>query len=176
MKSITRARSAMLMTIGLTLAASACDDTSATDPILGDGAYRLEIEGDVARTLTGEAFFGAEEDENGESIFAITFGSETADDIVMVGVSGITRPSAGSYEIEIGEVGEGDWVGLYVFGNGDELEGFLVADSGSVVLSESSTEVIKGSILLYLSGFIEGEVGEVVVEGDFDARPALSES
>lgn len=176
MKSITRARSAMLMTIGLTLAATACDDDSPTNPVLGDGAYRLEIEGDVERTLTGNAFFGAEEDENGETIFAIMLGSESGEDIVMVGVSGTTRPGAGSYEIEVGQVEDGDWVGLYTFGDGEELEGFLVADSGTVVLSESSTSVIKGSVLLYLSGFVEGELGEVVVEGEFDARPAPSES
>jgi hypothetical protein len=176
MKSITRARAAMLVTIGITLAASACDDDSPIDPVLGDGAYRLEIEGDVERTLTGNAFFGAEEDENGEPIFAIIFGSESAEDVVMVGVSGTTRPAAGSYEIEIGEVQEGDWVGLYAFGDGEELEGFLVADSGTVVLSESGSDVIKGSVLLYLSGFVEGELGEVVVEGEFDARPAPSGS
>lgn len=176
MKSIIRARAAMVMTIGITLAVSACDDDSPTDPVLGDGAYRLEVEGDVERTLTGNAFFGAEEDENGEPIFAIMLGSESAEDVVMVGVSGTTRPAAGSYHIEPGEVQEGDWVGLYVLGAGDELEGFLVADSGTVVLSESGNDVIKGSVLLYLSGFVEGELGEVVVEGEFDARPAPSES
>lgn len=176
MKSITRARAAMLITIGLTLAASACDDESPTDPVLGDGAYRLEIEGDVERTLTGDAFFGAEEDENGEPIFAIMFGSESADDVVMVGVSGTTRPAAGSYEIELGEVEEGDWVGLYLFGDGDELEGFFAADSGTVVLSESGAGVIKGSVLLYLSGFVEGALGDVIIEGEFDARPAPSGS
>lgn len=172
MKSITRARAAMLMTIGITLAVSACDEDSPTNPVLGDGDYRIEIEGDVERTLTGDAFFGAEEDENGEPVFAIMLGSESAEDVVMVGVSGTTRPAAGSYEIELGEVEEGDWVGLYVFGTGEELDGLFVADSGTVVLSESGTGAIKGSVLLYLSGFVEGELGEVVIEGEFDARPA----
>ncbi len=176
MKIINRARAAVLVTIGISLAVSACDDDSPTDPVLGDGSYRLEVEGDIERTLTGDAFFGADEDENGEPIFAIMFGSESAEDVVMVGVSGTTRPAAGSYEIEPGEVQEGDWVGLYVFGAGDELEGLLVADSGTVVLSESTNDVIKGSVLLYLSGFVEGQLGEVVVEGEFDARPAPSES
>ena len=63
-----------------------------------------------------------------------------------------------------------------MLGAGDELEGFLVADSGTVVLSESGDDVIEGSVLLYPSGFVEGELGEVVVEGEFDARPAPSGS
>lgn len=173
MNSITRrAGATMLVTIGITLAASACGDDSPSGPILGDGAYRIVVEGDVERTLTGDAFFGAEEDENGEPIFAIMFGSESGDDVVMVGVSGTTRPAAGIYEIEVGDVEAGEWVGLYAFGDGEELEGLLVADSGTVVLSESGTGVIKGSVLLYLSGFIESGLGEVVVEGAFDARPA----
>jgi hypothetical protein len=174
MKGMRRARAAMVFGIGCVMAASACDDDSPVDPVLGDGEYRLVIDGDVKKTLTGDAFFGVEEDENGEEVFAILFGSDDDDDVVMVGVSGTTRPSTGTYKIEEGEIEPGDWVGLYAFGDGEELEGFMVADSGTVVVTRSDAGVMKGSVLLYLSGFIEGSLGEAVVEGDFDARPAPS--
>ena len=169
-------RTTLALCLSVTTGLAACDDDSTTDPVAGDGAYRLEIEGDIERVLTGDAWFGAEEDEEGETIFAILFGSGDSEEVVMVGVSGTTRPAAGTYEIETGEVGQGDWVGMYAFGDGEELEGFLVADSGTVVLSESNGGVMKGSVLLYLSGFVEGAPGEAVIEGTFDARPAPSGS
>lgn len=172
MMGMRRARAAMVLGIGCVMAASACDDDSPVDPVLGDGEYRLEIEGDVERTLTGKAYFGVDEDENGEEVFAILFGSDDDEEVVMVGVSGTTRPGTGRYTIEEGEVETGDWVGLYAFGDGEELEGFMVADSGTVVITRSDAGVIKGNVLLYLTGFLEGSMGEVVIEGDFDARPA----
>ena len=176
MNKQNRTRTTLALCLTLVAGLAACDDDSPTDPVLGDGAYRLEVEGDIERVLTGNAYFGADEDPEGEEVFAILFGSEDSEEMVMVGVSGTTRPASGTYEIEMGEVSPGDWVGLYAFGAGDELEGFMVADSGTVVLTQSTTGVLKGSVLLYLTGFVEGSLAEVVIEGTFDARPAPTES
>ncbi len=171
-----RIRTTLALCLTLVGALGACDDDNPTDPVLGEGAYRLEVDGDIERVLTGDAYFGADEDPEGEPVFAILFGSDDSDEVVMVGVSGTTRPATGTYEIETGEVSQGDWVGMYAFGDGEELEGFMVADSGTVALTQSSTGAMKGSVLLYLSGFVEGSLAEVVIEGDFDARPAPEES
>jgi hypothetical protein len=169
----TLERTAAFLCVGATLLLAACDDGNPVDPVLGDGEYRLEVEGDIEDTLTGEAFFGADEDESGTDIFAIMFGSESSDHLVMVGVAGTTRPATGTYTIEeSGEIEAGDWVGLYIIGDGDELESLMVADSGTVVLTRSDTGAMTGSVLLYMSGLLDGGMGEVVVEGDFDARTA----
>ncbi len=169
----TLERTAAFLCVGATLLLTACDDSNPVDPVLGDGEYRLEVEGDLEATLTGDAFFGTDEDENGADIFAIMFGTESSDHLVMVGVSGTTRPAAGTYAIEeSGELETGDWVGLYIIGDGDELESLMVADSGSIVVTRSDIGAMTGSVLLYMSGLLEGGMGEVVVEGDFDARPA----
>lgn len=154
------------------LATAACDDDP-SGPVVDEGTYRYEVEGDLETTVTGQAWFGAEVDEQGEDIFAVLLGSQDDDHIVVFGVSGTTRPAAGTYQIDTsGEIGAGDWVGLYTVGDGDELVALFVADSGTVVLTESGSDRMEGTFELFMSGIMGSATGEVLLEGEFDARPA----
>lgn len=162
-----------LLNITLTmsvLAVAACGD----DPSEPIGGYDVQVSGDMTERLRGQAWFGADEGENGEPIFGVILGSVTDDHVVVLGKDGSAAPAAGEYTIrEPGTSGAG-WDAVYIVGD-DQLDALFVADSGRVVITESKSGRLKGSVRLFASGLLDGsETGfaEVVIEGTFDAKPA----
>ena len=143
------------------------DDPQGPAPIQPE--YELSVTGALTETATGPAHFGTDVDENGQSVWALLMGEDTARHLVMLVKGGSERPATGTLEIESPLVEDG-WHLLHFVSDGEELVDMFVADSGQVTLSRSSKDEVAGTVEFWASGMLGGE--EISVTGSFTATPA----
>lgn len=156
--------------LALALAVMACGDTTTPpEPIIAE--FTLDIDGAVTETARGPAYFGSDEDENGEAMWALLLGADTSRHVVIAGKAGATRPGTGSYAITGTPSGSG-WRLLHILSDGDELVGMFMGETGTVVITESSDEVVRGTIEFEAAGALGQTAGSLEVTGSFVAVPA----
>lgn len=159
----------LLLSAGV-LAACGDDDPAAPTPVLSE--FQLSVTGDVTETATGPAWFGADVDDDGEPVFALLLGQDTSRHLVIAGRSGSARPGTGSYAIREPDAAAGAWSLLHLLSDGDELLGMFVADSGTVTITESTPQLLRGSMEFHATGVLGQEDATVRVTGTFRAAPA----
>lgn len=156
--------------VTLALAIVACDD-GPTEP--ARTGYDVTVSGDIAARARGQAFFGSDTDETGAPIFGIVLGSDTSSHTILMAKEGTDAPGRGEYRIRTPGTGGAGWDAAYILSEGDELLGVLVADSGRIVITESSASRLSGTIDLWATGLVEdGEMTQVRLSGTFTALPA----
>ena len=170
------------LTLALTLTSlAACGDDK--DPIAGPApskTYSASVTGDLSKSLTGPAAFGADTVDGGEAVFAVTLGDPDSDDVLVLVRSGSARPGAGTYPLSGPLDGTpSEWSAIYIIGDGDELVGLFTAESGTLTITESSAQRLKATFQMeavgYMAGDFETEVS-ITVSGSFDAGAASSAS
>jgi hypothetical protein len=159
---------------------AACSGSDSTGPAQG-GSYSASVSGDLTATLSGPAHFGSD-NSNGETIFAVVLGSNTSAHLVVLASSGATRPPAGTYDVVGLFDGEGadGWSALHMVGQGNQLVGSFLGVSGTVTITESNTQRVRGTFEYAAEGFIGGpnqnDEASISVTGEFDAKPATAGS
>lgn len=163
-----RFKSLMLVTALL-----ACgDDPIAPDP---DAAtFTLRITGALTETATGPAFFGSDEDAGGDPAWVLLLGEEDGRHVVVAGKEGAGRPGTGTYTLAAAPGAGGEWTLAHIVGDGDELLGMFLAESGSVTLTESSDQEIRGTLSFRAVDALTSDT--LRVTGSFVAVPAPSAS
>lgn len=146
------------------------DDPSDVTPI--EAAYALDVSGAVTEQATGKAYFGTDEDELGQPVFALLLGDDTSRHIVMAGKDGAARPGPGEYAIVDPEQGESGWTLLHIISDGDELLGMFVANRGTLTITESTADVLRGTLEFDAVGVMGTAEDSVAVAGSFVAVPA----
>lgn len=156
------------------LALAACGDDNGTGPGENSDGYNITITGAVQATAKGQAWFGADEDFEGNEAFVIMLGSETSTHTILLGREGTTRPAVGTYTITDGELEDGSFSGLYIQSVGEEGMMYFT-QSGTIQVTESTSSRLKGTIQLQavsLFGDPEDPSERVTITGSFDARKA----
>lgn len=164
----------------LALVPAACGDDGPSGPggDLDDGTFEATVSGDLSLTLTGEAFFASVNLGDGFAAWSLTLsppsGGSQETSIVLTHYG--SRPSEGSHTMTLNEqTGEGYQLGLHYWEDGDLL-GILLGTSGTLQVTSSSTNRMRGSMQATLQGSItvDGEPQQVTVtvNASFDAYGA----
>ncbi len=173
------------LTVSALFGLSACggDSTGPGDIGALSGDFTLAVSGDITRTIAGNegGFWEVADAQIGQTVWVLSLstGEAAALEGIQILVGG-PRPAPGEYALSTAdpdalEVGEG--VAFVVVNPSFEGSGFLgVSISGSITITESSAEVVRGSVLLSAQGnvFPPGESavpGVVLIDGSFQALP-----
>jgi hypothetical protein len=161
-----------LMSIGLLAFAgvlAACGDNDPAGPGSGTGTFELELTGALDETADGPAWFGADENEEGDPVFVLLLGDGEDRHFVMVGKEGSSRPAVGSYPISIT-----GWNLVHIVSDDEELLGMFVGMEGEITITHSSSSSLRGTIDFVATGLIGEQQGEVEGSVTFNARPATA--
>jgi hypothetical protein len=170
----------LLALAGLTIAATACGgDKNSMGPD-GDGpgasAYSATITGDVSRSLSGQAAF-AVDNEDEDVGFGMAMARENATDgifvmrrspgVLAVGQHTVADQSAVEDESEI----PANHLAVDVFLNEAGLSLFCVSTGGTLTVTSSSASRLKGSfqVTAACQDLLGEELSEITVTGTFDA-------
>lgn len=162
-----------LVILVLAAAAAACgddEDPQGPNPVASE--YALEIEGALNESSSGPAYFGADVDENNEPVWMILMGQDTSRHLVLAGRAGSARPGTGSYAVADPTGTEEGWSVIHLLSDGDELLGMFFAESGTVTISASSAEEVRGTIEFEAMGLMGTTLDTIQVSGSFRAIPA----
>jgi len=174
-------RVSVILSVLLSLAACGGDSTGPGDEGTPSGNFTLTVSGDVSRTIAGDegGFWEVTDAQTQETVFVLSLsrGAATALEGMQILLGG-SRPAPGDYPLSSAdpedlEAGEG--VALVVVNPSLEGSAFLgLSVSGAVTITESSAEVVRGTLLLTAQGtvFPPGESavpGLVLIEGSFQA-------
>lgn len=140
--------------LAFTGVAAACDN-DATGPD-NEGTFQLQLSGALVETAEGPAWFGADENEEGEPVFMLLFGDENSRHIVIAGRQGSARPGVGTYAI-----GENGWEVLHFVSDDEELLGFFYGVEGEISITSSSSSHLRGTIDFRGTGLL-GETDEEI--------------
>ena len=165
-------RAATLVTLATVLAGCGDDDPSDVTPIAA--AYELEVSGAVTETASGKAYFGTDEDELGQPILALLLGDDTSRHLVIAARQGAARPAEGEYAIVDPEQSESGWSLLHIISDGDELLGMFTATRGTLTITESTEDVLRGTLEFDAVGLLGVAEDSVAVSGSFVAVPATA--
>ena len=165
-------RAATLVTLVTVLAGCGDDDPSDVTPI--EAAYELEVSGAVTETASGKAYFGTDEDELGQPILALLLGDDTSRHLVIAARQGVTRPAEGEHAIVDLEQSESGWSLLHIISDGDELLGMFTAIRGTLTITESTEDVLRGAIEFDAVGLLGVAEDSVAVSGSFVAVAATA--
>lgn len=144
----------------------------------GPAGFSAQVRGDIQGDLTGDAKFGSGEDNDGGAIWAVEL-SETGGlggtiQLVRLGNQGFP---VGTYNIKdpITHVpSEGDVVAVATDNDNGELLAIFVADGGTMKVTSTSGNRVKGTFSFTAVGVImddpETEL-HVTVTGTFNAEP-----
>jgi len=145
------------------------------------GDFTLTVSGDVVRTIAGDegGFWEVTDSQSQETVWVLNLSSGAASALEGVQILiGGARPAPGEYMLSAAEpdsleLGEG--VAFVVVNPSLSGSAFLgLSVSGSITISESSAEVMRGTLLVSAQGtvFPPGEQavpGLVVIDGSFQA-------
>jgi len=180
----------ILFSLLLALTFTACDSDGDDGDGNGngnadDGEFNSTLGGDLDGSFSGNAFFAVVEDESypGGRAFVLLltdadFGSgdtQFTQYISFVRFSGL--PGEGNYnlaDVEDGEPDiEGATYGIYVSLSGQTASQFLSSQSGSLTITESSSNGVRGSFNFEGIGFDTSNNQEVngSISGSFAAMP-----
>ena len=164
-------RTSAFLLAGLVLL-GACGDDDSTGPDNPSGSsYELTVEGALFADLEGTAAFAVVTDEGMTSFGIALTEAGGANTIVLERVGG-TRPGTGTYNVgDLNADGEQDpakFYAAFVAGTSQNPTDVYVSVSGTVTISKSTSEEVKGTIDMTLVG-LQGEE-EVTITGEFDAR------
>jgi hypothetical protein len=165
----------MLIGAMCALALTACGDGPSEPVTQPTFEYELTVTGAQSATMKGTAYFGADTDLAGDSIFLLLLGGEASTHLVMVGKAGAERPGVGTYPVGDVAAGGSPWSGLFLVTEDEDLGWIYIAEEGSVVVTASSATLLKGTIefrATELFGEAGGAAAAVQVSGRFEARPA----
>jgi hypothetical protein len=163
--------------ISASLLLPACGDSSSNpaEPAEG-GSYSANVTGDLTASLSGSAFFGTETSQ-GETGFVVVMGSGTSASAhaVILGVIGSGRPATGTYAIN----DEDGWTAIHTVGQNQQSGGSFLGASGTVTITESTAQRVKGSFQYVASGFLaapnsEPGQAQITVTGQFSAVAVTS--
>ena len=165
----------------LSLAACGGDSTGPGDGGTPSGDFTLTMSGDVSRTIAGDAggFWEVTDAQTQETVWVLSL--STGDAAALEGIQvlvGGPRPAPGEYAVsaadpEALEAGEG--VAFVVVNPSFEGSGFLgLSISGSITVTESSAEVVRGTLFISAQGNVfppgqQAVPGVVLVDGSFQA-------
>lgn len=146
------------------------DDPGEVSPV--ESAFTLDIDGAITERASGRAYFGSDEDANSQPIFAILLGDDTSRHLVIAAVPGASRPGPGSYTIIDPESSQAGWELLHMVSEDDELLAMFIATTGTLTITESEDDVVRGSLEYDASGFFGTAEDSVAVTAEFVAVPA----
>jgi hypothetical protein len=146
------------------------DDPSGPEPI--QGSYELSITGAFSETARGTAWFGTDTDENEDPMFVVILGDETTRHVLLLGRAGEEQPAAGSYHIVAPGPNQTDWTVLHVVADGEDLLGMFSSTSGTLTITESSAEQLRGTIAFSAVGVVGQAADSIAGTGSFTAVPA----
>lgn len=172
MNRITAVLPRAAVLVMLTAALSGCGDDGPSEVIPIEAAYELDVTGALTERASGKAYFGSDEDENGQPIFALLLGDDTSRHLVIAGTPGEARPAAGSYTIIDPDQSQSGWSLLHVISGGDELLGVFVATDGTLTITESTSDVLRGELEFVAAGFMGTAEDSITVTASFVAVPA----
>lgn len=166
---------------------SACggDDDNGTGPGGGgNGSFSAAVTGDVETSFSGNAYHGEGEDEQGNQGYGIVLtevaaGNQNGGVLTFVRIGSGSLP-AGEYPVKnpSDELQDGDVVALALDTEGNEVVAIFASTGGTLHISSSSSNQIKGSFDFEATGvvFADPETQlNVTVEGNFTAK-SLPES
>ena len=165
-------RTSSFLLAGLVLL-GACgdDDTTGPDNNPSGSSYELTVEGAVEDDLEGTAAFAVVTDE-GITSFGIALTEAGGSNTIVLERVGGTRPGNGTYTVgDLNADGEQDpakFYAAFVAGTSQNPSDVFVSVSGTVTITKSSSDQVKGTIDMTLVG-LQGEE-EVTITGEFDAR------
>lgn len=156
----------------LALALTACGDDD--DPLEpgAEASYEIQISGALSETARGRAFFGTDTDNGGQPIFGLLLGDDTTRHVIVAAKPGSTRPGTGSYTLVDPESDATGWQLLHVVSEGDEAIAVFYATGGTITITESSDDVLRGTITADLMGLMGEEMAEAELSATFVALPA----
>ena len=165
-------RITMLMLLAL---AAGCGDDDPSSPLpLPESSFELEITGAVTESASGNALFGSDTDPEGNPLFALVLGDDTTRHTITAGIPGTSRPGTGTFEITAPEAGENGWTLVHIISDGDELLGLFVAESGTLTITESTADVLRGTLEFQATGFLGEDSDSMSVAGSFTAVRATA--
>lgn len=148
-----------------------CDD-GPTGPVVEEGSFSIQITGAMNETATGPAFFGSEDVPGEEPVWAVLLGEQDGRHVVVAGKPGAARPGVGTYSLVDGNGPATGWTLAHFVGDGEELLGSFVAESGNVTITVSTASEVRGTLQFRAVGLLGANPGAIDVTGSFSAVAA----
>ena len=149
-----------------------CGDAGPSEVIPIEAAYTLDVNGALTERASGEAYFGSDQDEQGQPIFVLLLGDDTSRHLLIAGKPGATRPGTGQHAIVDPDRTQSGWSLIHMVSDGDELLGMFVATAGTLTITESTEDVLRGSLEYAAVGFMGTAEDSIAVDAEFVAAPA----
>ena len=147
------------------------DDPNGPEPAPVEAGYEVRVTGTFTETAQGTAWFGTDTDENEDPMFVVILGDDTTRHVLLLGRAGEEQPAVGSYDIVAPETNQSDWTVLHVVTDGEDLLGVFSATTGSLTITESGPEKIRGTIAFSAVGMMGQGADSIAVTGSFAAVP-----
>jgi hypothetical protein len=160
----------------LTLAACGNDGDNGMGP--GQGQFEADVSGGVTASFTGTAFHGEATDPNTQDegwVLVLSSGDpNNLNSVFVVRLAG--RPGTGTYALidvsTSGDLDDGDWAAIVTVSVGGQLTYFAASVSGSVTITSSSGERVRGTFTMQVTGQDPSnpqQMANATVTGAFDA-------
>lgn len=175
MKSIRWAVVLMVATV------MACGGDDGTGPGSGTVAgFSATVSGDVETAIKGQALYGAANDPEAGTIFAVEMSEDDSTGgglIQLIRIGGGT-PATGTYKLTDavnGNPGSGDWIAAAYDSDQGQMTASFAATSGSIVVTKSANGSFEGTFDFIALGAATSDPSTgltIAVQGKFKARPA----
>ena len=145
--------------------------------------YTAQVQGDVSRTVGGDAVFGRSEDPYYGEVFVVALAVPGSDGFIALARKNTARPAVGSYTIadvtenDVEELPQDEFFAFYVTGTGEALDAVFLGTAGTVTVTGSSARALSGSFQFDALGFeTDDPTSELTVRlsGSFTARAVSS--
>jgi hypothetical protein len=163
------------------LMAGACGGDKSTGP--GDGgdntraSFQATVTGDMAGDIQGGASFAEYQDQQVGQVFEFGFSEEGGTGRMVLARNG-GRPGNGSHTIadvsDGSDPGAGEFVAVVYDGDPGNPSAVFVSTGGSVSVTSSSSNLVKGTFQFDCTGFTSDDPNTQVnlsVSGTFTAKP-----
>ena len=102
-------------------------------------------------------------------MWALLLGEEDNRHLVLVGRSDGGRPAPGSYRIESADAR--GWSVLHMVQDADELLGMFFGEEGTLTITESTSQVVKGTLEFEATGIMGDDPADISAIATFTAVP-----
>jgi hypothetical protein len=151
-------KSAYPIALGSLLVLALAAFTAEEHAARGDASFAASISGDIHTTLRGDAKYGVVNGKgDAPTVFTLSLGANGRDGSVLFTRTNGVRIVPGTYAVTGRDDGTDEVRALVMTGSAEHPNGVFRADSGTLVVTSTGDNVIRGSFRVDATGFLAAD-------------------